>query len=256
MADPEWVERAAAAHCKYSVPGMDAVAVRRSLTFLTRDGERSRFDLYGAAPDRGVVLLIHGGPIPGNLVTTPADWGLFQSLARLLAASGVAAVVVNHRFFSPELAETAINDIEDVFRHVSTLSVDASRVALWVFSGGGSLLGRFLRSTPESVRCIVAYYAALHAQTAEYSAATAVAGNVGRIPPMLVARAGLDTPQLNVAIDHFIAVALRKNAPLEVMNHPDGQHGFDFRDDNERTREILARTVDFFRTHLIVRGPA
>jgi hypothetical protein len=34
------------------------------------------------------------------------------------------------------------------------------------------------------------------------------------------------------------------------MNHPDGQHGFDFRDDNARTREILMRTVNFIHTHL------
>ena len=48
---------------------------------------------------------------------------------------------------------------------------------------------------------------------------------------------------MNEAIDRFIAVALRKNATIDVMNHPTGQHGFDFRDDNERTREILARCV-------------
>jgi hypothetical protein len=53
---------------------------------------------------------------------------------------------------------------------------------------------------------------------------------------------------LNEAIDRFIAVALRKNATIDVMNHPTGQHGFDFRDDNERTREILARTVEFIQT--------
>ena len=64
----------------------------------------------------------------------------------------------------------------------------------------------------------------------------------------MVARAGLDRPLLNEAIDRFIAVALRKNATIDVMNHPTGQHGFDFRDDNERTREILARTVEFIQT--------
>jgi hypothetical protein len=57
-------------------------------------------------------------------------------------------------------------------------------------------------------------------------------------------------PQLNETIDRFVAVALKKNATIDVMNHPTGQHGFDCRDDHERTREILARTVDFVRPHL------
>ena len=62
-----------------------------------------RYDVYGGAPERStkVVLLVHGGPIPDSLQATPADWGLFQSLARLLAASGVTAVMFNHRFFRP-----------------------------------------------------------------------------------------------------------------------------------------------------------
>ncbi|MEO8593628.1 MAG: hypothetical protein ABI759_09915 [Candidatus Solibacter sp.] len=247
MADPEWVGMAARAHCMYVVPGMDAVAVHSHLTYTTRDGATQRYDVYGAAPGRTseVVLLVHGGPIPGDLQVTPVDWGLFQSLARMLAASDTAVVMFNHRFFSLESAPTAMNDIEDLLSHLRV-----QRVCLWVFSGGGSLLGRLLRSTPASVRCVVAYYAALHASTSEFSAADAIEENTGWVPPMLVARAGLDMPELNETIDRFVAVALKKNATIDIMNHPTGQHGFDFRDDNERTREILARTVEFVRTRL------
>ena len=247
MADPEWVGMAARAHCKYFVPGMDAVEVHSHLTYTTRDGAEQRYDVYGAAPGctSAVVLLVHGGPIPSALEATPADWGLFQSLARILAASGIAAVMFNHRLFSLESFPTAMNDIEDLLAHLG-----AERICLWVFSGGGPLLGRFLRSTPTSVRCVVAYYAALHASRSEFSAADAIEGNAGWVPPILVARAGLDMPQLNETIDRFVAVALKKNATIDVMNHPTGQHGFDHRDDHERTREILARTVEFVRTHL------
>ena len=247
MADPEWVGMAVRASCKYVVPGMEAVEARLHIPYATRNGATQRYDLYDAAPERStkVVLLVHGGPIPDNLQATPADWGLFQSLARLLAASGVTAVMFNHRFFSPELAPTAMNDIEDLISHLGL-----KRVGLWVFSGGGSLLGRLLRNTPTSLRCVVAYYAALEAKTREFSAADAIEENSGRVPPILVARGGLDTPELNYTIDRFVAAALKNNVAIDVMNHPAGQHGFDFRDDNQRTREILARTLEFIRTHL------
>jgi pimeloyl-ACP methyl ester carboxylesterase len=247
MADPEWVEMAARAHCQYVVPGMDSVETHSQLTYATRDGEMQRYDLYGSIPGRTtpVVLLVHGGPIPADLQATPADWGLFQSLARMLAASSIAAVMFNHRFFSIGAALTATNDIEDLLSHLNL-----ERVCLWAFSGGGPLLARFLRSTPASVRCVVTYYAALHAATGEFSAADAVQENAGWIPPLLVARAGLDMPQLNDTIDRFVTAALKKNATIDVMNHATGQHGFDFRDDNERTREVLVRTVQFIQRHL------
>jgi pimeloyl-ACP methyl ester carboxylesterase len=247
MADPEWVIMAARAYCKYVVPGMDAVEVHSHLTYTARDGATQRYDVYGATPEctHERVVLVHGGPIPRDLQATPVDWGLFQSLARLLAASGIPAVMFNHRLFSLESVPTAMNDVEDLLSHLG-----AERLCLWVFSGGGPLLSRLLRKTPASVRCVVAYYSALHARTSEFSAADAIQGNTGWVPPMLVARAGLDMSQLNETIDHFVAVALKKNATIDVMNHATGQHGFDCRDDDERTREILARTVEFIRMHL------
>ena len=70
------------------------------------------------------------------------------------------------------------------------------------------------------------------------------------LPPLLVARAGLDHPFLNAAADRFVQEALARNASLEVLNHPEGRHGFDILDDDERSREIIARTLEFLRARL------
>jgi hypothetical protein len=35
---------------------------------------------------------------------------------------------------------------------------------------------------------------------------------------------------------------------LEVMTHPNGQHGFDILDSDDRSREIIARTIEVLRT--------
>jgi hypothetical protein len=53
---------------------------------------------------------------------------------------------------------------------------------------------------------------------------------------------------LNEAMDLFIQNALKKNACMDVLNHATGQHGFDCRDDNARTRDILRRTIEFIHT--------
>jgi acetyl esterase/lipase len=71
------------------------------------------------------------------------------------------------------------------------------------------------------------------------------------LPPMFIARAGKDQiAGVNDSIDAFVAEALRRNVPVELMNHPDGRHGFDYLDDLPRTREIIERTIAFLKTQL------
>jgi dienelactone hydrolase len=263
--DPDWVKEAARAHIHYRVPGMERVPIRRDLTFKSTDDGPLVFDAYGSIPEKSsapspAVILVHGGPVPANLLTTPREWGLFDSFGRLMGASGIAAIVFNHRFFGYDKAPQALGDIQDLVAHVSSnaesLGIDATRLCLWFFSGGGVFLGHFLKDSPAAIRCIVAYYAVLHAPVPQFSAATQVAETSGRIPPMLVARAGLDMPQLNEGIDYFVQQALKKNATLDLLNHSTGQHGFDGRDDNERTRDILRRTVEFIHAHCVPHADA
>ena len=240
---------AARAHVHYRVPGMDRVAVRTSLGPL-------KFDLYGPVSEEAApcVILIHGGPLPPNLLTGPKDWGWFQSYGRLLGASGLAAIMFNHRFFGPDMLPKAITDVQDLLgyvrEHHAELNVDRDWLCLWVFSGGGPIISPFLRETPDAVRCVVAYYAALHAAAPEFSPAIQISENTGRLPALLIARAGLDHPKLNEAMDLFIQNALKKNACMDVLNHATGQHGFDCRDDNQRTRDILRRTIEFIHAQL------
>jgi hypothetical protein len=69
------------------------------------------------------------------------------------------------------------------------------------------------------------------------------------IPPMFIARAGLDDADLNAGLDHFVQIALSRNATLDLANHATGHHGFDVDDNNERSREIVKRTIEFIKAH-------
>jgi dienelactone hydrolase len=71
--------------------------------------------------------------------------------------------------------------------------------------------------------------------------------------PVLLVRAGRDSPGLNRGLDALAAQALRENAPVEVLSLPSAVHGFDIRDDSEFTRAAIARTLDFLESTL--RGP-
>ena len=237
------------------LPGTDRVDVTRDIPYSHHGGEL-RFDLYrpagnGAAP---AVVMIHGGPLGARLATDPKDWRIYQDLGRLIAASGLAGVAFNHRFYGFTDIAQAAGDVRELLAHLTAnaaaLKISADRLALWAFSGGGVVLSQFLADLPENIRAVAANYAALDASVKEFSASAQVSAATKPIPPLCVVRSGLDQPQLNATIDAFVAAALAKGAPLELYNHESGHHGFEIEDDNDRTRYVLKRTLDFFANHL------
>ena len=255
----------------HRVPGMDDVLVERDRPFAAPGGERLAMDVYrpaGTGPGSRLpaVLLVHGGPIPK---IGARRMGVFTSYGRLLAASGLAAVAFDHRFLAPDRLLDAAADVGAAASHVrenaGALGVDPERLAFWGFSGGGPFLCAALRGAPPFVRAVVAYYAALDIREKPTGASAAITDEMrrdfspahhvraegGRTAPILVARAGLDHPFMNASIDRFVQEALAVNAEIDVMNHPRGRHGFDFLDDDARSREIIARTIEFLRARLL-----
>jgi acetyl esterase/lipase len=259
----------------YSIPGMDRTSVRRDVVYKTAGGTRTHdqtsllMDVYspgGSEKTRlPAVVLIHGGPVPN---ARPKDWGVFMSYGRLLAASGFAAVTFNHGFSGPERLLDAAADVDGAIAHVRAnadgLGIDPDRIALWAFSGGGPFLSAAMRDRPPFVRALVAFYAILDLRAKPPGASAAVTDEMRRdfsplvhlgaegtgIAPIFIARAGLDHPLLNGPLDRFVQEALARNLTLEVMNHATGRHGFDILDDDARSREIIARTLDFLKARL------
>jgi hypothetical protein len=66
-------------------------------------------------------------------------------------------------------------------------------------------------------------------------------------PPIFIGRAGLDGAALNATIDAFVQEAKARNLAVEMMNHPNGRHGFDILDDDARSKEIIAAAIAFLK---------
>jgi dienelactone hydrolase len=259
----------------YGIPGMDRTAVRRDVAYKTA-GETSShdpapllMDVYSPGGSEQArlpaVVLIHGGPVPD---ARPKDWGMFTSYGRLLAASGFVAVTFNHGFSGPERLWAAAADVDGAIAYVRAnadeLGIDPDRIGLWAFSGGGPFLSAAMRDRPPFVRALVAFYAILDLRAKPPGASAAVTDEMRRdlsplvhlgaegtgMAPICIARAGLDHPLLNGPMDRFVQEALARNLTLDVMNHATGRHGFDILDDDARSREIIARTLDFLKARL------
>jgi len=257
----------------YSVPGMEQIKPRANLTYKRVAGIDHKMDVYSpaagtaASSRRPAVIFIHGGPVPANLLTRPKDWGVFTSYGQLLAASGLVAVTFNHRLHSFDALNDAQSDVADLIGFVrdnaDTFGIDKDRICLWAFSGGGPFLSKAMRDTPPYVKCIVSYYALLDLKPLRQQIPPAITDqmltelsplhfmsiNGAKIAPIFIARAGLDNPGLNGTVDQFVQEALARNATIDVSNHPKGHHGFDILDDDERSREIIGRTIAFIKSH-------
>jgi len=116
------------------LPEMDSVAVRRDEAYFVDDEGVLLMDVYtpaaanGAAPP--VVVIAIGYPDPQGLFRR---FGWHVSWARLLAASGVAAVIYGNR--------RPAADLPAVLKHVrdraGTFGLDAGRIGLLACSGHG-----------------------------------------------------------------------------------------------------------------------
>jgi acetyl esterase/lipase len=270
LEDPPWLKEFAFKRIVYSVPGITRVKVVKDRVYKRVGGAELKMDVYsppGRGARRPAVIFIHGGRIPPNLRTTPKDWGAYVSLGQLVAASGFVGVTFNHRFYTWESLADSQSDVMDLIAHVrsnaDSLGIDKDRIVLWAVSAGGVFLSQPLRDAQPYIRCVVGYYPELDLENERKSAPSSVTNETLRefsaihhlrnrekgVPPLFIARAGLDDATLNDGVDRFVQLALSKNLTIEVVNHATGQHGFDIENDNDRSREIIRRTIEFIKTH-------
>jgi len=255
----------------YRVDVPPSAVARRRVVYKRDGGSDLVMDVYApaarpSAAGSPALVFVHGGRVPREMLA-PTEWGVFASYAELAALSGLVGVVFNHRLHAPTDYSTAESDmraaIEYARGHAGDLGIDAGRIGVWGFSGGGPLLTWCLRERPSFLRCVLAFYAMLDvrhllpsdaapelaARAQAFSPAAHLATEAGL--QLFVARGGRDSEMINHSIDSFVREALAANVSLDLANHAEGQHAFDILDDNERSREIIGRAIAFAKARLL-----
>ena len=247
------------------MPGTEEVHVTADRPW--GDGDRV-FDVYrppDAASPVPAVVLVTGYPDPGFTAIAGCaikDTAPFRSWARLLAASGVAAVTYSNVDPAAD-APALLAHLDDC---ASELGIDATRVGVWACSGHvPNALAVVSRTAAPRIRCAALCYGYL----LDLDGSTVVADaarqyrfavpdvTADRIPsdlPLLIARAGADAmPGLNSTIDRFARYAESRPLQAEIVEHPTGPHAFDVMDDSDTTRGVITRVLAFLRDHLLAR---
>ena len=155
--------------------------------------------------------------------------------------------------------------MEYVRANAEEFGIDPDRLCVWVFSAGMPIgTWAAMHDAPPYVRCIVAYYGVMDLHSVrdrlppdipeevldEFSALRHLREHPHELAPIFIAKAGLDRPGLNASIDLFVDEARRLNARVELMVHETGRHAFDVLDDDERSREIIERTLKFIKENV------
>ncbi|MFD7866658.1 alpha/beta hydrolase [Streptomyces sp. NPDC059783] len=203
-------------------------------------------DLYvpeGGGP-RPAVVFVHGGPVPAGVEPTPRDWTALRGYARYAAAEGVVGVLFDHRLHDTTDYARAADDVAAAVERVrSDPRVDADRIALWFFSGGGLLCADWLGAPPAWLRCLAASYPILVPLPGwgpvedRFRPADALAGT-GSLP-LVLTRVGQEMPGIAATVEEFLTSAARHGTDIEIIDVPSGHHAFEGDPVTDEIRDAL-----------------
>jgi hypothetical protein len=243
----------------HTIPGADTITVERDHVYTTDQGPLP-FDLYRprATAPTAAVILVTGLPDPGvvAMLGKPLkDWTSNMCWARLIAASGIAAITYTNR-----TAADATAVIRHLRANAASLGLDPARIGLWACSGAvPNALGLIARERPACAALLYGYLLDLDGATAVADAVPRFhfanpAVSIDELPrdlPMLLVRAGRDTtPGLEDTFQRFLSAARTRDLAVTLLDHPDAPHAFDLVDDTPRTHEVIDEILAFLRRTL------
>jgi acetyl esterase/lipase len=232
------------------IPGMHRARVTRNVIYKRSPEGPLKLDVYtprtsASGARRPAVLFVHGS----TRATSPKDWGAFVGWGQLAAASGLVGVTFNHRAGWTYIDTKAA--LKFVRVNARRLGIDAGRIAVQTHSAGApDGVASALAGSPAYIRCIVVYYGSLSTPQPHLSPLAYLEANPASIPPMLIAQAGLDEPELIRSIAEFVAAAEAKQAPVALVTNAEGRHAFDVLQHTPRSREVMRTTLAFLRDKL------
>ncbi|MER5468263.1 alpha/beta fold hydrolase [Streptomyces sp. NPDC002685] len=212
-------------------------------------------DLPEAQAPCPAVVFVHGGPVHPDVRPTPRDWPAFVGYGRYVAAMGAVGVTLDHRLHDLADYGRAAEDVAEAVDLVrADPRVDEDRVALWYFSAGGLLSADWLAAPPPWLRCVAATYPILAPMPnwglveSRFRPAASIR-SAGRLPIVLT-RVELERAEIAVTVEEFLAAAKECDADVEVIDVPQGHHGFETIDRTEQASHAVERAVRSVLGHL------
>ncbi|WP_285661229.1 alpha/beta hydrolase [Actinorhabdospora filicis] len=216
------------------------------------------YDLYLPEPTplsetgpRPAVIMLHGGPVNPAWPASPRDWLGYRGLGAQIASRGYVGVVVDHGLHSFGHYPQAWADCRAAIDAVrADPRVDGDRIVVWVFSGGGPFVVPLHTERVEGLRAVALTYPLLaHPELAEGFDVLDAIDALGALP-LIFTRVGLEHPPLVDGQEKFLAAAAERDFELDLIDVPNGHHGFEQIDHTEESREALERAFELIFARL------
>jgi len=211
-----------------------------------------------------LVVFVHGKT---PIKTNPKNWGGYISWGELTASKGYVSITFTQSLGTPGRSiDEAGSDLQHALTYIKAnhllYNIDTNKIALLAYSAGVPLLSSALQQNQNNIRCLGAFYGFIdiknidmwkHESQASLTKFSLIdhLGKDKAFTPLFIARAGKENNKgLNETIDSFILKANNTNINLTFINHPEGVHGFDTQNNDERSREVIESVFTFLQYHL------
>jgi dienelactone hydrolase len=180
------------------------------------------------------------------------DLGQYVSWGELVAASGMIGIA-----YQTDYPDDDLNAVLAFIREKGrTIGLDRSRIGIFACSGnaltGLAALADKTAEYRKAIACGVIYYPVISyfMNKGDQPMPAPFKRALRKDVPLLLVKIGDERPEWKEAVDTFLAGANGKGIPLEVVSYDKGVHGFDTDQATEESRQIVERTLAFFKRHL------
>lgn len=255
----------------YNLSGTEDVIVKMDIPFQEHGDSNLEMDIYYPpnfnfkSKIPAIVIIFGYSDEAQNKIIGKQfrKWSWYTSWCRIIAASGMAAIV--YETIDPVYDLNALEDF--LIKNESETFIDKNKIGVFAVSANTpTAISKLLATENNIFRCGAFYYGLILTRNSEYlNQWDSISNEMGfvipeldektswnkEIPIMLI-MAGMDKfPNLNASMQEFYDVATNENLIIELTNFSSGVHGFDAFNDNDTTRMIIENTLEFWKSNLL-----
>jgi hypothetical protein len=254
----------------FELPGTDKVIVKKDIVYQNIMDSTLKMDIYYPPNfefkrNLPAIIIVYGCTNEGQIKLIGnqfRNWSVHISLCKIIATSGLAAII--YETVDPE------NDLVSLSKYIQSnhdkLSIDDNNIGAFTCSSNTPVaITNILNASTNIFKCAVVYYGIfLTKELEKLPQNDSVFGfqnprlnepiNWNKNVPLYIVKAGMDKdPYAFRSLLNFYNNAINQNLPVTLINYPNGQHGFDFLNDNDTTEMIIKNTLDFWKFYLNIK---
>lgn len=253
----------------YNIDKSKAVDITKDIIYKNTKDKSLPMDIYKPAgitkeTKLPTIIFVHGEGTE-RIIGNAKDWNFYRSYGKFAASNNFIGVTFNRsrmnlHFKNAQVKRDIFDAVDFVRKNAEEFNIDKDRICIWGYSLGGLYVSLFIKNAPKYIKCLISYYGlhdistrtkAFNKEYEDYYPENYLPGDFADIPPLLIVKAEKDKVKgVNKSIDKLISIAKARNLKFEYIVHSTGKHAFDALNDNDETRVVIDKTLQFIKKNI------